>query len=487
MIRKYKMYNRLIENREKIFAEAKKAADQIGIPGDIRGKFGLGKGISSTPAPLMREIIDAMRGTAQEIITLDVLADQLRDVVKDVYGEDYDAAATSTGEAALWLLFDVLATPPMEGRGSNYRARYIAPYERHMHHQAAYGRPFPGRYKDLTADRGVTSGELGLSGKRLDNLDCVYVPLVGARYEVHGIKQHPCPLLTQVDPDASIERLRKAAQMHGNMLTAFASIAYDTPGYGYGVKDEDGAPRLQKLIGKLASEYGVPYIADNAAGLPFVGTDLRKIGADVIMYSGDKSIPALCSGLIIGKEDTMVPVRRALGIHGHRYGTTASYGKAAYVTFDPGKTGLTALIAALKMLRDDPQKLTASRDTLYKIVKEEFGDIDPRFKESIIITKTSNRNGVEVNYERTWKEGEPGIPIFSIEDLYAGTCFITSTLRAMGIRASISYDANIAIAPGMGTVDEEGRPIEDRMRFAVKGLVRTLEILGKYAVFEQSS
>lgn len=475
------MYKRLLENKAAILAEARKAADEIGIPKEIRGKFGLGKGLSSTPAPLRRDVLEAVVAANREIVTLDVLVDQLRDLVKDVYGDEYDAAATSTGEAALWLLFDVLATPPMEGRGSNYRARYIAPYERHMHHQAAYGRPFPGRYKDLSADRGVTAGELGLQGKRLDNLDCVHVPLVGAKYDVYGIKYHPCPLLTRVDPDTSIQRMKKVAEIHASMLTAFASLAYDTPGYGYGVKDEDGAPRLQKLIGKLASEYCVPYIADNAGGLPFVGTDLRKTGVDVMMYSGDKAIPALCNGLIIGKEDVMVPVRRALGMHGNRWGTLASYGKAAYVIFDPGKSGIAALIAALKILKDEPEKLTVYADSLYKIVKEEFAEINPRLKEGIIITKSANRNGVEVNYEQTWKEGKLGIPIFSIEDLYAGTCLITSALREMGIRGTICYDANIAIAAGMGTIDEEGLLMEERMRYAVKGLVRVLEILCKYA------
>ena len=30
----------------------------------------------------------------------------------------------------------------------------------------------------------------------------------------------------------------------------------------------------------------VPYIIDNAWGAPFIGTDIRKIGCDVITYSG---------------------------------------------------------------------------------------------------------------------------------------------------------------------------------------------------------
>jgi alanine-alpha-ketoisovalerate/valine-pyruvate aminotransferase len=39
----------------------------------------------------------------------------------------------------------------------------------------------------------------------------------------------------------------------------------------------------KKLIGSLANEYNVPYIVDNAWGLPFIGTDLRKTNADVML------------------------------------------------------------------------------------------------------------------------------------------------------------------------------------------------------------
>ena len=124
------------------------------------------------------------------------------------------------------------------------------------------------------------------------------------------------------------------------MLTGFTSIAYDTPGYGYGAKDEEGTPLLQKYIADLAHSYDLPYVVDNAWGLPFVGHDPRKTGADMVIYSMDKASGAATSGLIIGREDVMIPIRRAMGMHGDRYGTTTSYGKAAYVAFDPQRCHL---------------------------------------------------------------------------------------------------------------------------------------------------
>ena len=125
-----------------------------------------------------------------------------------------------------------------------------------MQHQAGYGRPFPPRYKDLYADRGCTAGEHSMQGKRLDALDVVIVPLEGARYDCHGIKYHPAVLLTRVDVEASLKKIAEVASRHASLVSAFASLGYDTPGYGYGTHDGDGTPSLQKGLAALAREYG---------------------------------------------------------------------------------------------------------------------------------------------------------------------------------------------------------------------------------------
>lgn len=478
---KFQMYKSLQANIPNIYAEAKKAADEIGIPQELRGKFGLTGGISGCPAPLREDIMRAGEEAGKTVTPLATMVDQIRELVKDIYGDEYDAAPTSTCEAGLWVSFDSLFTPPALGRGDNYRARYIAPYEKHFHHQGGYGRPYPGRYKDIIADRGCTAGELGFYGKRQNNLDTIIMPLEGAEYPVHGIKFHPVPLLTKVDPEATYEQLKKIAERHANMLTGMTSLGYETPGYGYGAKDKDGSPILQKLYAKLCKEYNIPYVIDNAWGVPGIGHDIRKSGADVVIYSMDKASGAATSGLIIGKEEVMVPIRRALGYHGDRWGTTASYGKAAYVTFDPGKEALATQIQALKVLRDNPQVLTKSVDDLYEVVKEEFDKIHPTIKKGLIISKSYNSRAVEINYENTWANGEMGLPIFSIEDMYSGTNIFQSGMAQMGVIPTVAYDGNIYMSPDLATTDSKGNLLKDVMRYAVRAQVRLIEIVAKYA------
>lgn len=481
---KFEMYRYLQANMGQIYAEAKAAAEEI-VPKEIRGKFGMTGGISGCPAPLRKDILEASEKGAKEVIPLSKLVDEIRAIVKSVYGDEYDAAPTATCEAGLWATFDTLFTPPNLGRGDNYRARYIALYEKHLHHQGGYGRPFPAKYKDILADRGTTAGELGFYGKRQNNTDTIIVPQVGADYSVHGIKYHPAIQLTNVDPEATIEEVALVAERHAPFLTGFTSLAYETPGYGYGVKDEEGTPLTQKLLAELAKEFNVPYVQDNAWGLPFVGTDIRKTGADVMIYSMDKATGAATSGLIIGKEDVMVPIRRALGYHGDRWGTTASYGKATYVTFDPGKEALLTQIQTLKMLRDNPEMFKKPVDDLYRIVTEEVAKMHPKIKDKLIITKSYNSKAVEINYEKTWDnwhngEGEMGLPIFPIEDMYAGTNIFQSGMNHMGVIPTVAYDGNIYISPDLGTTDENGQVIEEVFRAGVRAQLKLMEIVAKH-------
>jgi Aminotransferase class-V len=479
---KFQMYQQIHQNLPKINQEAKKAGEELGIPKELVGKIGATGAVSGFPGLLSAEVSKAMQEAYRTPIALSRLVNDLRDLIKDGYGDEYDAVPISTCEAALWVSFDVLATPPVSGRGDPYRSRYIAPLERHLHHQGGYGRPFPPKYKAMIANRGVTSGELGMEGKRQNYLDTVIVPLAGAKYEVHGIKYHVAPLLAEVDAEASREVIACAAERHKQMLAAFASLGYDTPGYGYGDKDENGTPKLQKVISKLAREYDVPYLTDNAWGVPFVGTDLRKTGADLMAFSMDKAAGAPTSGLIVGKEDVMVPIRSALGMHSDRYGGVSAYGKAEYVITDPGKENIVGQIAALRSIKEHPDAFRRPIDDLYKLVQEEFASLNGHSTgDGLMISKSYNSGAVEVNYQKTWSNGRFGIPIFTIEDFYAGTEAIMSAMKQMGLVPTISYDANIMISPGLGTLDEDGNLIKENMRYAVKGLVRAIEIVSQYA------
>jgi len=478
---RFQFYKELHKKIPAIYAEAKKFADDIGIAPEMKGKIGLTGAVSSCHGLLTREVSRAIEDASRKVIENKFLIEEIREIVKDAYGDGFDAAPVNTCEAALWVSFDCLATPPMTGRGDTYRARYIAPFERHLHHHGGYGRPFPPRYKDLFADRGVTAGELGFSGKRLENTDAVFVRMEGARYELHGIKQHPAVLLANYDVKKTLARIETTAARHAAAVTAFSSLGYDSVGYGYGAKDANGTPTLQTGLARLAQEYGVPYIVDNAWGTPFIGADPRKIGADLMAYSMDKAAGAPTVGLIIGREDVMVPIRRALGYHSDRSGTGYSYGKAAYVTNDPGKEALVGLIAALKILRDKPQVMTKPIDQLLKIVKEEFKALPKKFRDGLIIGKSLNSLAVEINYENTWREGQPGIPIFSIEDMYAGTHIFQAGMAQMGIIPTIAYDANIFISLGLGTLDGDGNLLEKETRLIVKAMVGLMNITCKHA------
>ena len=478
---KFHMYKKLQMEKAEIFAEAKKASEELNIPAELKGAFGLTGAISGCPSPLREDIEKAMATESAKVVPLNVYVDQIRELVKDVYGDEYDACPVNCCEAGLWVTYDSLFTPPMQGRGDKYRSRYIMPLERHLHHHGGYGRPFPPKYKDILADRGSTAGELGFYGKRQENLDVVYVPLAGAEYPVHGINYHPVPLLKNVKAKESIAILRETAKQFQDSLVGLSSLGYDTPGYGYGEKDKDGAPKLSKGIAEIAKNYNVPYVIDNAWGIPFIGSSIKDIGADIMIFSMDKASGSPTGGLIIGKEDVMVPIRRALGVHGTRFGTTTSYGKAAYVCMDPGKEGLSGMVAALKVLRDTPEKMKKPINDLFEIVTKEFAQIDPRIKPYFQIAKSYNSGAVEVNYEDSWKDGKMGIPIFSIEDMYSASNLLQDGCGAMGIIPTIAYDANIFISPGLGTTDKNGNLIHERAQMVTKGLVKLIEIVCKHA------
>jgi hypothetical protein len=480
--KKFQIYKKLYLERQEILEEAKRLGEKLRFPDDLKGKFALTPAHSSYPGPIAKDIRKAMDSASDELRPLSDLVDDLRNSVKDFYGDEYDATSIASGEAALWIAFDSLATPSILGRGDAYRGRYIAPFERHVSHQSGFGRPFPPKYKYVAADRYVTAGELGVEGKRLFNLDTVLVPFVGTRYQAHGIKYYPAPLLSTTDAEASAKSITEVAERHSEYLTAFASLGYDTPGYGYGEKTADGAPLFQVRMGELAAKYNVPYITDDAWGAPIIGTDIRKTGASVVLYSCDKGLRGPLSGLMIGKDEAMIPIRRALGIHSHRFGNPSAYAKAMYSAFDPGREVIVAQNVIVRKLLEEPKYYTAAVDETFKIIMEEFDNFEPeRLKDDILITKSYNNLAVEINYDRTWKEGEIGIPIFSEEDSFAGTALIEAALNAIGILPTITYDGNILVTPGNGTVDDSGALIEERMRFGIQALFGIIEIIDRHA------
>jgi len=480
-------YERLIAAREELLARSDAIGQQLSIPSDLKGAIGTSGANSALPGSIREDVIEAMSAVAGSIVPPRRLGDEIRRIVKSVYGDDFDAAPTNSCEAALGLVYDALLTPPQLGRGEAYRSRCIGLLERHAEHQLSYGRPFPPVYKEIFSDRGSTAGELGISGRRAINTDIVMVRMAGSRYEPHGPKMLPCPLLLGTDAEQTVAAVKRAAQIHAGNLAGFVTLGYDTDGYGYGTKNETGAPTIQASVGALASSYGVPYVSDNAWGTPFVGTDPRKVGATVMLYSMDKVAGAPTSGLVIGREEAMVSVRRAMGIQSERFGAPSAHGKAAHVSADPGKLSLAALLQALRVIRDEPERLTVPVDVTHQIVLDEYVSFHGPLGEGIRISKSYNLGGVEINYESSWAPDRLGIPIFSNEDRVAGSHVLGQCMARMGVLLSQAEDANVIVTPGLGTVDRNGRVIEERMRLVVRALFSAMVLLREWAAEQRNT
>lgn len=311
--------------------------------------------------------------------------------------------------------------------------------------------------------------------------DIVMVPMAGARYDAHGPKMTPCPLLLETDSLRAVETLRVAADIHAADLAGFVTLGYDTPGYGYGDKNAHGVPAIQAAVGELAQHFGVPYIVDNAWGVPFVGTDPRLVGADVMLYSMDKVAGGPTSGLIVGRENAMVNVRRALGVHSERFGPGSAHGKGVYASVDPGRLSLAALVQVLRVLRDEPERLSGPIDATHRIVLEAYERHANMLGPGFLITKSYNLGGVEINYERSWSGTDFGLPIFSNEDRIAGAHVLSHMMARMGVLLIQSEDGNIVLTPGLGTLDRQGVLREDRMRHVVEALFTALGLLREWA------
>jgi hypothetical protein len=480
---RYQWYQQIYENIPKIHEEARKSAEKLGID-KVESDIGLYAGSSSRPGNLTNYVLDEIvkANRSGQTLTLREVEDQVREVVKDVYGDEFDAAVANTCEAALRISLETLCAPPALRRGDAYRSRFLMLYNQDYEWMGGYGRAFPPRYKNLLVDRTVAAGELGVEGKSLANLDALYVRCAGAKYESHGIRFNPTSLMTQVEVDKTIENVRIAADRNAHLLSGVAGLGYDTPSYGCSQKDDDGTPTLKRLLGEVARDYDVPFIVDNASSLPIIGLDPRHIGADIMAYSMDKAGRAPSCGLIIGKDEVINPIRKGMGLGGQRYGEVSSHGKAVFTFSDPGRDTLVGLVAYLKVLRDRPHLVKDPIDRFHEIFLEESRSFKPsRFREQLILTKTYHLGGTELNYEQTWEGDEFGIPIFTLEDLWANTNPICSAQVIMGVEPATIYSGKMFLGPGLGTLDEDGNLIEENAVLAAKSLFKALEIVCKYA------
>jgi len=476
---RHQRYQSLGRQKAEFLKRIEAQGKRIGMPKAWQGTIGLTGSNSARPAYLRRDVIAEMSRGARSTRNLIEFIEDIRVVVKEEYGDDYDALPINTCEAALWASLDTFAAPPVAGRGDNYRTRYVALYEAHSEHQVGYGRPFPPKYKDVFSDRANIGGELGVLGRRLNNLDVLITPIEGARYEVHGIKSFVVPLLTTANAKRTGAKLRQVIERNSSMVSALVSLGYDSPGYGYGEKSDGVTSDLKSVMGTLASEYNIPYIVDNARGIPFLGAHPRKMNADLTLYSMDKVAGAPTSGLIVGRGEYIVQLQRAMGWHSERFGGgTMTYGKGVFAPFDPGREAIVGQLAALRWVKSNKKLIRSTIDDLLDVVKEEAKPLLKKYRTGIQISKSYNGGAVELNYVDTWKDDKVGIPIFSTEDKAASMNLISAGLGVLGILPPSSDEGNVVLTLGRGLLDEDGAFLEDKARVAVRGLVAVLEILG---------
>lgn len=480
-MQRHLIYQQLGRRKAEFLALVEKQAGKVGVPKAWAGTIGLTGSNSARPAYLRRDIVESLVQGARSPKNLVDAIEEIRVEVKAEYGEDYDAVPINSCEAALWASLDTLAAPPLAGRGDSYRTRYVALYESHAEHQVSYGRPFPPRYKDIFADRTNIAGELGVLGRRLNNLDVIITPIEGARYEAHGIKSFIVPLLTKTNAARTRRALARVIERHVDSVSALVSLGYDSPGYGYREKRDGVTPDLKAAMGALAAEYGLPYIVDNARGIPFLGAHPKKLGAGVVLYSMDKVAGAPISGLIVARNEFAIPLQRALGWHSERFGGgTMTYGKGAFAAFDPGREALIGQLAALRWIRANKRVIRGMVDAAFRILKEESAPLVKTWGDGIVLSRSYNGGAVELNYVDTWTPGGVGIPIFSTEDKAAGMNLVTAGLAALGVLPPSPDEGNVVMTFGRGLLDEDGRLVEDKTRIAMRALVAVLRTLGDF-------
>lgn len=471
-------YQRLYEKLPDIRREAASAGKALGLD-KFPDELGLYPGASSCPGLLPSYVLDAVVASNRgRIKPLRTYQEELRYLVKEIYGDDYEAVVLNTCESALRIVNEVVFAPPTMRKGDAYRARVLTPFNEDYEYLGAYGRPFPPLYKGLNSDRSIAAGELSVEGKSLANLDTLLVKMAGGKYEVHGIKAGHVPLLGGLDVDATIDKFRRTADRHGAYLTGFQSIGYDTPGYGHHEKNAAGAPRLLHETSRLAHAFDLPHFVDCGGGLPLVGYGPADVEADLMSWSMDKAGRTIACGLLVGREDVMLPIRKAAGVAGQRFGDTVSHGKALYSFADPGRDALVSLIAYLRVLKDTPDVVTGPIDRFHTIIEECLADFSYKeFLADISLTKSYAWGGTELNYEKTWAGRRFGIPISTLDDFFSDTNPIAIANEAMGVSPATVYSANMFITPGLGTLDEDGGLIEERARLSALALVRSMEIV----------
>ncbi len=483
---RFQFYQQLFDRLADIKAEAAAYGEKIGIAAQS-DKIGLYPGASACPGHLPSFVLDPIIASnrGDRIQPMQDIQEELRSLIKDLFGDEYDGVALNTCETALRVVHEVLFAPPTLRKGDAYRARFVTPLNEDYEYLSTYGRPFPPRYKGLCADRSVSAGEFGVEAKAMTNLDALLVRFAGAKYEIHGIKPNIVPMLESIDVEKSAKKIARIAERNSAYLSGFSSIGYDTPGYGHQQKNAAGAPLMLEHTSRIAHDHDLPHFVDCGGGLPVVGYGPGDVGADLMSWSMDKAGRAPICGLLVGKEEDMLAIRKALGVAGQRFGGQVSHGKALYAHADPGRDAVIGLIAYLRVLQQSPHYVLDPIDQFHAILLEAFEEFAFRdYLPAFRITKSYAWGGTEINYENTWKDlpaGAFGIPISTLDDFFSDTNPIFLASMAMGVSPATVYSGNMFVTPGLGTLDSDGQLIKSRAEIAARALVKSIEIVCRHA------
>ena len=159
---KFQWYQSIYDSFPEIVEEARRYGEETGTL-KLKQDIGLYAGSSARPGNLPDYVLDAIveANRGDKTYPVRVIEDELREVVKEVYGDEYDAVAANTCEALLRLTLETLCAPPSMRHGDIYRGRLLMPYGEDYEWIGGYGRAFPPRYKNLLVDRTIAGGRTG--------------------------------------------------------------------------------------------------------------------------------------------------------------------------------------------------------------------------------------------------------------------------------------------------------------------------------------
>lgn len=400
------------------------------------------------------------------------LVEKIRGIVKDAYGEAYDACPVSSTGSGLALL-RAAAIPcfgAAESEGLPGEDRWAVVLRQKPSEMVAGLRPLPPKYALLPEFTAAINQNAKTHPRAF------VVPLAGATYSYHGIIPAPVAMLAGAHTEPTLDAVAAAAEACLPHLSAIIAMGTGIPGCGFSPVDENGLPELHAGLGEIASEYDVPLLLDSSTAIPFLGPDLSKLKvAGAVFGPFGKGGP----GIIIGTEELVVPLLEmspGSGSHGRGH-SVPGYGLEPHL---PGPHFLVETLELVRSALEDPELFKKAVDKLYDIAVEELSPLKDEFKQPLLFRKSYETLSIEVNYEDTWDDGI-GFPVFSFRDIRHGTHLIREGLKSMGAMNISVLDASIVLQIPRKTLAQAQNPQADleTLRQDLRSLVALLKIIGE--------